>query len=65
MALICPASCGQVLTSPVRYQRQSGMNNRGTPFSTNRSLHGRLSLACTIAKTPVRCIFLIQVSDDR
>ncbi|PYG54772.1 hypothetical protein N434_04510 [Rhizobium sp. UGM030330-04] len=51
--------------SPVRYQRQSGMNNRGTPFSTNRSLHGRLFLACDIAKTPVRLIFLIQVSDDR
>lgn len=65
MALICPASCGQVLTSPARYQRQSGMSNRGTPFSTNRSLHGRLSLACDIAMMPVRFILFIQVLHDR
>lgn len=51
--------------SPARYQRQSGMSNRGTPFSTNRSLHVRLSLACDIEKMPVRFILFFQVSDDR
>ncbi len=30
--LICPASCRQVLFFPARYQRQSGVSNRGTPF---------------------------------
>ncbi len=53
------------LVSPVRYQRQSGMNNRGTPFSTNRSLHDHLSLACDTAKMPVRFILSFQVSHDR
>lgn len=53
------------LVSPVRYQRQSGMNNRGTPFSTNCSLHDRLSLACVTAKMPVRFILFLQVSHDR
>ncbi len=51
--------------SPARYQRQSGVNNRGTPFSTNRPLHVRLSLACDIAKMPVRFILSLQVPDDR
>lgn len=51
--------------SPVRYQRQSGMNNRGTPFSTNRSLHVCLSLACDTAKMPVHFILFLQVLDDR
>ncbi len=53
------------LVSPVRYQRQSGMINRGTPFSTNRSLYDRLSLACDTAKMPVRFILSFQVSHDR
>lgn len=51
--------------SPVRYQRQSGMNNRGTPFSTDRSLHVCLSLAFDTAKMPVHFILFLQVLDDR
>lgn len=53
------------LVSPIRYQRQSGMSNRGTPFSTNRSLHDRLSLACDTATMPVRFILSFQVFHDR
>jgi hypothetical protein len=37
----------------------------GDAFSTNRSLHVCLSLACDTAKMPVRFILFLQVLDDR